>query len=360
MDNNQLRQKDDIKPLTSFRFIAAAGVVFAHYGYNYNTGGLGVEFFFVLSGFILAINYKLKFERLDFSNLRAYYISRVARIYPVHIFTFMLSIPLVIFSSESYTIIETALNILLLQAWVPSGISVFSYNGVSWTLSCEIFFYLLFPVLCFLFSRFVDSSFTSNIALLMSAYLISIAMALAVGSSISQFSIQWWMALISPISRAFDFIVGTAAGFLYIRVRDYLNITKAKGTLIEIASFMALFIFYLWHHNYATAYIWNNSIYFNLFIAALIFSFSFQSGVLSEILSVKWLTYLGEVSFSMYMVHQLMIRYCERYVGSIVYHANDIKGASIQIGFFILIVMASILTYEIVEKPFRRKIRSYT
>lgn len=358
MENSRNTPGVDIKPLTSLRFFAAAGVVFAHYGYNYNTGGLGVEFFFILSGFILSINYKSKFQTISSLGLRSYYISRIARIYPVHIVTFFISIPLIIGTKVGYSLTETISNILLVQAWYPAGSSLFSYNGVSWTLSCEIFFYFLLPFLTCFFCRFFDSSLTSNLILILCAYTASVLLTILTGPSITQFSFQWWLALTSPFSRAFDFIAGTAAGLVYLRNRKLLCKSDSISSIIEISCLIFFALFYYWHHIFASTYLWNNSLYFNLVISAFIYIFSFQAGILSSLLSNKALVYLGEVSFSMYMVHQLMIRYYERYIGSIVFNANSISGAFKQILFFLVVIAVAILVYEKIEKPLRNNIRN--
>src|SRR4051812_12601392 len=96
-----------IKPLTSLRFIFALMVFACHLPYNkientvfvslYNQffyeGYLGVSFFFILSGFILALNYKgpIIENKLNYSD---FYIGRFARIYPLHFLTLLITIPL--------------------------------------------------------------------------------------------------------------------------------------------------------------------------------------------------------------------------------------------------------------------------
>lgn len=162
----------------------------------------------------------------------------------------------------------------------------------------------------------------------------------------------------SPFSRAFDFIAGAAAGLVYLRNRKLLCKSDSISSIIEISCLVFFALFYYWHHIFASTYLWNNSLYFNLVISAFIYIFSFQAGILSSLLSNKALVYLGEVSFSMYMVHQLMIRYYERYIGSIVFNANSISGAFKQILFFLVVIAVAILVYEKIEKPLRNNIRN--
>ena len=88
-----------IKPLTSLRMFFALFVFLSHLAFLkndtyyadvfnniFNEGFLGVSFFFILSGFILAYNYREKFLTGSISK-KEFYISRLARVYPVHIAT---------------------------------------------------------------------------------------------------------------------------------------------------------------------------------------------------------------------------------------------------------------------------------
>ena len=95
-----------IKPLTSLRFFFAFCVFLCHLYFLRESkffhsiftnvlseGFLGVGFFFILSGFILALNYKDKFRKKTIS-LKKFYISRFARIYPMHFITLLAAIPI--------------------------------------------------------------------------------------------------------------------------------------------------------------------------------------------------------------------------------------------------------------------------
>ena len=88
-----------IKPLTSLRFIFACMVFAAHCyvidphfsHFLYKEGFVGVSFFFVLSGFIIAYNYQWRFQENTVST-RAFWIARFGRVYPLHLATLLLSL----------------------------------------------------------------------------------------------------------------------------------------------------------------------------------------------------------------------------------------------------------------------------
>lgn len=105
-------------------------MVVAHHYYGFEAGYSGVGFFFVLSGYVLAINYRPE----DF------YLRRFARIYPTHLLTLVATVP--------FGVSGIVPNLTLLQSWIPNG--YFTMNDPAWSISNEAFFYLLMP---FIFAR---------------------------------------------------------------------------------------------------------------------------------------------------------------------------------------------------------------
>lgn len=154
-----------LSALDAFRGIAALGVaLFWHYAnfspslYPFRTKGYWfyhygwnlVDFFFVLSGFVLSYVYmaKISDQRLSFQNFS---ILRLSRLYPLHIITLFVVAVFqgIIFAMTgkfvTYTfddVYHFILNIFMLQSvGFESG---FSFNGPAWSITCEILAYLLF------------------------------------------------------------------------------------------------------------------------------------------------------------------------------------------------------------------------
>jgi peptidoglycan/LPS O-acetylase OafA/YrhL len=137
--------------LTSLRFFAAAAVVILHLSEQFELpsalgriAGLGyvaVAFFFSLSGFVLAWT-----ARPD-DTARAFYGRRFARIWPPHATTTALMVPAIYLAGG--TPVWGALPFVLTctQVWIPSPAWHYAFNGPSWSLGAEAFFYALFPAL---------------------------------------------------------------------------------------------------------------------------------------------------------------------------------------------------------------------
>ncbi|MFC4035461.1 acyltransferase family protein [Streptomyces polygonati] len=143
--------------LTSLRFFAAFAVFTFHFtGTGQQTGfgrvptifpysmigGQGVTFFFVLSGFLMMWVFKPR------EHPGVFYWRRIGRIWPAH----LVALPLAIYSYYvmAHLTIDwpsLILSVFLVQTWFPHVYPTLPGNEVTWTLSVELLFYLLFPLL---------------------------------------------------------------------------------------------------------------------------------------------------------------------------------------------------------------------
>ncbi len=150
---------DVLHPLTSVRFFLALGVVLFHYQLYWalpvesagllNRARLGVDVFFILSGFILTHVYLQGDRPLDY---RRFLAARFARIYPAHLVILLAMLGLVLASPlfgvglepGRFNPADFATTLLLVQAWFPRE-TLALWNGPAWSLSAEWFAYLAFP-----------------------------------------------------------------------------------------------------------------------------------------------------------------------------------------------------------------------
>jgi len=150
---------DVLDPLTGVRFFLALGVVLFHFQLYWtlppesagllNRARLGVDVFFILSGFILTHVYLQGDKAPDYGRFLA---ARFARIYPAHLFILLAMLGLVLVAPVFGIGLEPGRfnpadfvgTLLLVQAWFPRE-TLALWNGPAWSLSAEWFAYLAFP-----------------------------------------------------------------------------------------------------------------------------------------------------------------------------------------------------------------------
>ncbi|MET4878796.1 acyltransferase [Morganella morganii] len=328
-----------IKPLSSIRFFAALFVLLSHLGFLSNTnisffmineGFIGVTLFFILSGFILSYSYQDRLSNKTIS-ISEFYIARIARIYPLHIITLLISIHFFTINITGITIFLS--NILLLQAFIPHPDYYFSLNAPSWSISVEMFFYLLFPLFIKLNNRTL---------LLLSFTIIFVKIIIAIFSD----ELQHAMLYISPLLRLPDFLIGI---LIYRLRKNYpLELPRHTTNILQFTSIIILFVFVFMSDKINIAHRYD--IYYIIPMGLIIFSLSFNSGVIADILSYRTIVYLGEASFSLYMTHQLIIRY--------LVEINEKYNILPIVYFFIFVILTCIITsllfYKFIEKPIKK------
>lgn len=211
-----------VHPLTSLRFVAAMMVV-AHHYWDFEAGYAGVGFFFVLSGYVLALNYagRVATERREF------YYRRFARIYPTHLLTLLLSIPI------GGTFLDALPSFVLLQSWLPFQGFQHVANGPSWSISNEAFFYALFPFLIGIRWRTLAIWAASLVAL---AILWPLGDEKFVFHGLYPKPTHWFFYVFPPV-RLFEFALGVAL----VRLRGTAGGFHEVGALaLAVASILAL------------------------------------------------------------------------------------------------------------------------
>lgn len=380
--------RTNLPALTSLRFAAAMAIVVHHCnGVFWPAAELGpldagVSFFFVLSGFILTYVYRdLQPGR---AALGRFYRARIARIWPLHVVCLALTM-LLLRIPEPFMPGVLVANTMLLHAWIPLDRYFFSYNYVSWSISTELFFYLVFPFVI------VNAKRWLNRTLLLAMITVG---ALA--------SMSYWANLLpwetthdhlsstgllyaNPLARLGEFLFGIAAGI------DFLNRPNGdaavatpswRWTGVELLTLVLFLLGYRFmlqsfapviHEAMLSAGAtrvplvsianesallpqispfasllvteWANHVGLTPFAVAVIYVFAHQRGRLSRCLSHRWLVFLGELSFALYLVHQVVLRYAQQQGWR-----TDWRGFGL---YLTAVLLAAALLHLLVEKNMR-------
>jgi peptidoglycan/LPS O-acetylase OafA/YrhL len=355
-----------INELESLRGLAALLVVFFHVP-KWNSvldvgiiknGYLMVQLFFVLSGFVIFNSYgnNIKSTR----DLVRFQFLRFGRLYPVHIL-FLLIFLLIeiakyitqfkfgIVSPNSQPFREnnfTALvqHIFLVQAIGPTG-NHNTFNIPSWSISVEFFTYFIFGCVVLLGRR---------------GYRNSIFLVIAITSVV---------LLASAATFGFEDVLNGLGGFFIgcLTAVSVKNVTLKVSRVVSLILFFAIIAFL----QFKTAKTYDVVIYF--LTAGLIGALVLQkNGLLNSVLRLNILTWLGAISYSLYMSHAA-VEWVANQIFRVVLKVPEViassgrsipqlSGFSTLLGVsFILILsfVVSSLVYKFVEKPWRERSREF-
>nr|WP_249141727.1 acyltransferase [Bradyrhizobium diazoefficiens] len=349
--------------MTGLRFFAAIAIVVLHlnvYGLGFLEGvplTSAVSFFFILSGFILAHRYPALETK---QAVLHFLVARAARIWPVHLVVLLI---LFFLPQGAVTPVESPWlllsNATLTQAWIPFSNSYFSYNNVSWSISVEAFFYLAFPLLIASLAQTWWWKLPCTLAITFA--LIAISTYLGLGSFTSP---DWSLTATgliyaNPLARLFEFTLGMCICLASRAAAPFLKLSYFRATLLEIAALALVF---------ANAWVARP---FNIFVgsqigfparqwlgagatmtvsfAVILIVFSQQRGALSRATGSASMVFVGEISFSIYMLHYVILRFYFAYRDFL----PEWSGAVMLVLFFVVLFASSFLMWKLVESPAR-------
>lgn len=343
-----------LKPLTSLRFFAALLVFACHepitfaFSTHHLTGQAGVEFFFLLSGFILIYAHRELFGgRVSPAQIKDFWIARFARIYPVQILALGLSVYMVarvagfgwFFANAELHSIALFTQLTLTQSWVQID-SPFNYNMVAWSLSDEAFFYAVFPALAVaLFALVRRTQLWSLGVLALGLWGIGIYLATAIHDA-------WFFYTFPPI-RLIDFAIGACCGIAFLSLGGPSRLRLGVATALEVIA-VAGIVFAIAVTPSVPALL-GYAFWLAPFCAFAIYVFAHERGLVSRLLSTAAFVYLGEISYSFYMLHVLILT-------AIFVHGWRFPIA-VGVLSLVLCLALSAIVYERFEKPLRKRIR---
>lgn len=316
-------------------------------------GYLAVDLFFILSGLVISSNYSLRLNNL--SEVKEFLLLRFFRLYPLHAFvlgglvllelvklvvqSFSLMAPSEYPPFTGYNTIEGLVaNLLLVNGWHVSKIA--SWNGPSWSISCEWAAYLVYSVVILAGLAKRRLFFITGVLMTIFIYPLFIW-----ESGTLDFTADWGIIrglsgfflgmLIFQLDRGGSFRLPSrvAAIFEILAAAALIPaITFARGTLILVV--IPLFVL----------------------LVALLRS---DQGPVAFLLNSRSAQFLGRISYSIYMVHSIIVTgfvIAVKHVVPYFSHSSAINswtGDILAILALICVVTTSAVTYAFIEEPAR-------
>ncbi len=344
-----------IKKLDGLRGIFSLMVAFFHYSdklipdYIYNFFFLRqsytfVDFFFVLSGFVIAYNYS------NFSTIKDLYIffkKRFIRIYPLLFYSVMVCFFFDIIANNffieyvynpitNYIILFKTLDSLLLLNSTPLLGNSMGMNEPSWSISAEMISYLIFGIISFIFYK--------------KNKIISVLILVSISSV--------FLFLQGDIFKIGDY--GFVRGILSFNLGFLVYfLTKLKFSFKSyhelFLPFFLIIIFFILNDDSKLLFQFIIPIYFAIVILILVKT----NGLLTRFLNLNFFQFLGKISYSIYLNHLIVIIIVPRTFFDIFnLNKNEFNQIFVFIITFILLILYSYFTNKFIEIRFGKYLRN--
>ena len=342
--------------IQGLRGLAVSLVVLYHAGFLFNGGFIGVDIFFVISGFVIGQSLRREIEKSAKVSWSYFFFRRARRLIPALSLTLVITVVAywVLVGVES---VATLTKSLMSGSLFVSNFYFFLERGYVdlasdplrnlWSLSVEEQFYFALPIL-FVVAGLKSSSrdqllrkmlFVGFAVLVISFAANIILVNHSLSFSVPQFLLPGRFAFFSPFTRAWEFLVGLLLAL------SSKNVVPKRFYQIAGGLSVASLLFAAW---------WLDSWqpfpgWFALPVvvaSAVLLSNSDKKTWFTNLLSIRPLVYLGDISYSLYLLHWPFLVIAKQKFGD-----ED----HVVIAAVLLSILSSIAMYQFIENPFRRK-----
>lgn len=345
MKTNSLSYRPEIDGLRAFAVIP---VILFHFGLNWIPGGyIGVDIFFVISGFLITSILIKDYDQgiFSFSN---FWLRRIRRILPVLVIVVLVTIAIskfLLYAPDIYYLGEQGIASLLSFANISQWLTAGNYWGYAaenspllhtWSLSVEEQFYLVFPLFIFITLKY----FRSWLAPLVLVFSVLSALLFIYGSKTHPDATFYLLP-----TRAWELGVGAFLaisvyknpGFFQSKKRSTLQLLSLSGLIV-----VGLSYFFIDGHDGISPFL-----ILPVIGAGIIIAFSSNNTFVNKVLSFPAVVYVGKISYSLYLWHWPVL----------VLSRNLSLKTQTQYSIFLelgLILILSIISYHLIEKPTRK------
>lgn len=329
---------------------------------------LFVDFFFVLSGFVICATYSHKLNNIN--QLSVFFIKRLGRIWPLHLLVLLgfLCLELAKWYVASQYGVDSrtsafsgrfSLDALFTNVFLIHALGIhdsLTWNNPSWSISVEFITYMAFAVICLLLFSFRR----------VFAYV-----AITLASLIILFNVMR-----TNLDLTYDYgllrcFAGFFVGVLVYRLKTLvgLSLNFITGSILECIAVGSVIYFV---DEFGAN---QGSLLAPVLFGVIVFCFAAEAGVVSKWLSMKWVQLLAVLSFTMYMIHSFILTLLWRVIylldqgqGQYIKSVDDAHGYNqivefsnlyfsdfILVCYLCLVVALSYLVYQFFENPWRKR-----
>lgn len=313
-------------------------------------GWLGVDLFFVLSGFVISYVYAEAMQRPSWPQTVRFWKLRLARIYPAHLVTTLAFVPLVFGAAillgqepppDRYTPLRLLYALTLTNGFGIPGSE--GWNLPSWSVSSEWFAYLCFPAATLVLGR--RRPLLSNLlgAAAVLAAMVALAFALNGGTS---FTLEWSWTLTRVGG---EFCIGALLFGVYRDTRDGVGFDLlATGSAATILALSLAGVGPIWDWALVAGF------------GGLVLGCARAAGPVARLFARRRLVWLGEISYSIYLVHSLVIivvGQLARRIWATATEVSTLQYVAVFAAYVALSLAAGHLLFHLVEQPARSWLR---
>ncbi|WP_110944179.1 acyltransferase family protein [Streptomyces niger] len=348
--------------LTGMRFVAAALVFVSHVAGNrifadgqtnnwffdlFNPAGwLGVGFFFILSGFVLT------WSAREGDTVTGFWRRRLAKIFPNHLVTWLAGFLLMAVTGEVLNAFYVIPSAFLVHTWIPRMDALTGTNGPSWSLCCELVFYLAFPFVHRLVRKIRPArlwAWAIGVVAAIAAWAGFVYVALPKEPEIIWAPMPFWhfFAIYNPPPvRMLDFLLGMLLAQVVISGR-WIRIGWPTAIAGMVAGYAAMVVVPPEFGMMAVT-----AAPLGLLIAKAAAA-DIEAG--RSPFRGRVMIWLGEVSFAFYMVHYLVLHFTLKALGDRVAWTLP-EGLAVAAVLMVATLGVAYLLYRYVEMPVMRRL----
>jgi peptidoglycan/LPS O-acetylase OafA/YrhL len=373
-----MEKSEHIRSLTSLRGIAAVAIVVLHFSYYtlpstgkilssythfFQNAYLWVDFFFILSGFIMTHVYLGRFSSgVSFAGYRSYLFSRFARIYPLHLFTLILLVGLEFIKlfdlqipafTNKFNLTALFANITLLQAFDLNCPPLFwcdtYWNEPAWSISVEFMVYCIFPFLLLALAT-IQPKFEP-------VFYVTTLIAIFLLIKFTRGTLDSIIGIPAIARCSLECVLGILTYRVYRR-GNYHKYWDLNLLGIGALAWIGLIL----HHGsdrFRTIHDWSILPGFSVLILAVAVN---KSGSIARLLDSRWLLYLGTISYSIYLVHwplAELLKTVWQYEFNLNFGSgfNDLQVSIALVGFILITLVTASFTHKFIEVPMRKYLK---